>query len=174
MVEILARALHEVHRHDIVHRDLKPSNILLSAVPPSSGNTFSTPKVTDFGLAKQLGVQAGPTKKGAILGTPIYMAPEQARGGTDGIGAAADIYALGAVLYELLSARPPFQAKTMWETLQQVRCAEPVPPSQLQPDVPGGLEAICLRCLRKQPHDRYPSAEALADELARFLAARAV
>ncbi|HVS35834.1 MAG TPA: protein kinase, partial [Gemmataceae bacterium] len=160
MVETLARAVQHAHRRGVVHRDLKPANILLT----SDGLA----KIVDFGLAKLLDA-SGQTAEGAILGTASYMAPEQAQGQNRQVGPAADIWALGAILYEMLTGRPPFRGDTMLSTLAQVLTAEPQPPSQLSPGVPARLEAICLRCLRKDPAERYPTAEALADDLRRFL-----
>jgi serine/threonine protein kinase len=171
LVQVLARAMHSVHQHGIVHRDLKPSNILLATAGCMPGDVLGTPKITDFGLAKRLDVIIGLTRSGAILGTPIYMAPEQANGRTRDVGPAADVYALGAILYELLTERPPFIAKTMFQILQQLRFTDPVPPSQLRPQVPCDLERICLKCLQKEPGKRYASAEALADDLRHFLEA---
>jgi WD40 repeat protein len=162
LVETLARAVHEAHRKGVVHRDLKPANILLSAE--------GTPKITDFGLAKRLDSQDGQTQTGAVLGSPSYMAPEQAAGKAREVGPAADVYALGAILYELLTGRPPFRAATPLETVMQVVSADPVPPGRLQPGLPRDLETVCLKCLGKEPSRRYGSAEALADDLGRFLA----
>jgi WD40 repeat protein len=161
LVETVARAAHAAHQRGIVHRDLKPANILLTA--------DGTPKIADFGLAKRLDVQVDQTQLGLILGTPSYMAPEQAQGHSHDLGPAADVYALGAVLYELLTGRPPFQAATVLVLLEQVRAQEPVAPTRLQPRLPRDLETICLQCLRKEPRKRYASALDLADDLRRFL-----
>jgi tRNA A-37 threonylcarbamoyl transferase component Bud32 len=179
LVEVLARAVHEAHQRGIVHRDLKPANVLLarSDQPHAirlegdapEGNTYE-PKVTDFGLAKQLDIDQGQTLSGVIIGTPSYMAPEQACGRNKEIGPAADIYALGAVLYELLTGRPPFRAATPLETLEQVVRDEPVPPTRLQARTPRDLETISLKCLEKLPSRRYGSAQALAEDLGRWLA----
>jgi eukaryotic-like serine/threonine-protein kinase len=161
LVAALARGVAEAHRLGIVHRDLKPANVLLAA--------DGTPKVTDFGLAKSLTVDSGLTQTGAILGSPSYMAPEQAGGNTGEIGPGADVYALGAVLYELLTGRPPFRAASVLETLEHARTTEPVPPSRLVPGLPRDAETIALKCLRKEPGRRYDSASALAADLRRFL-----
>ena len=160
LVEVLARAVHAAHQAGVIHRDLKPGNILYAA--------DGTPKLTDFGLAKQLDLPAE-TWFGAIMGTPSYMAPEQASGAVAEIGPAADIYALGAILYELLTGRPPFKAATSWDTIALVCSEEPVPPARLQPRTPRDLETICLKCLNKQQGRRYSSAEGLANDLQRFL-----
>ncbi len=160
MVAILARAMQYAHDRGVVHRDLKPSNVLLTPA--------GQPKIADFGLAKRLGDESGQTHAGSVLGTPSYMPPEQADGRGD-VGPLADVYALGAILYELLTGRAPFRAATLLETLDQVRGREPVPPAQLQPGTPRDLETICLKCLRKDPARRYGGAGALADDLWHFL-----
>jgi serine/threonine protein kinase len=161
LVEVLARAIDAAHREQIIHRDLKPANVLLTA--------DGTPKITDFGLAKRLD-QTGPTQTGAVLGTPSYMAPEQAGGQPGAVGPAADVYALGATLYECLTGRPPFKAATPLETMIQVVADEPVSPRQLQSAVPADLETVCLKCLHKEPVKRYATAAALAEDLRRFRA----
>ena len=161
MVEILARTVEVVHRQGIIHRDLKPANILLTP--------DGIPKVTDFGLAKRLGNGSGPTVSGQVLGTPSYMAPEQASGLTREIGPTVDVYALGVILYEMLLGKPPFLGETPWETMRQVVSNEPMPPRRVQPKVPRDLETICLKCLSKDPWRRYPRAGDLADDLRRFL-----
>jgi serine/threonine protein kinase/Tfp pilus assembly protein PilF len=161
LAETLARAVEAAHRQGIIHRDLKPANVLLSR--------DGTPKVSDFGVARRLDTPSGQTQSGALIGTPSYMAPEQADGKLRLMGPATDVYALGAILYELLAGRPPFRAATLGETLEQVRHQEPVPVRQLQPKVPRDLETICLKCLQKEPTRRYASAAALADDLRRFL-----
>ncbi|HTU23522.1 MAG TPA: serine/threonine-protein kinase [Gemmataceae bacterium] len=160
LVETLARAVYYAHRQGIIHRDLKPANILLAA--------DGTPKIADFGLAKQVADDSGQTRTGTILGTPAYMAPEQARG-WGLIGPAADIYALGAVLYDLLTGRPPFEGTTVLDTLEMVQLHDPVPPQRHQPSIPTDLQTICLKCLHKTPAGRYLTAQNLADDLRRFL-----
>ncbi|MBL8796095.1 MAG: protein kinase [Planctomycetia bacterium] len=185
LVEVLARAIHTAHQAGVIHRDLKPANILLVAAPGSQfpgdrpglliphqgsaiGHQGLMVKIADFGLAKQLDVASGATEPGAIMGTPSYMAPEQAKGSSRHAQPATDIYALGAVLYELLTGRPPFLAATPLDTLLQVATTEPVPPRRLQPAVPRDLETICLQCLAKEPRRRYLTAETLAADLQRF------
>lgn len=162
LLMVLARAVHYAHENGIVHRDLKPANVLLTAT--------GVPKITDFGLAKQVEGESSQTKSGTLMGTPSYMAPEQARGDVRQVGPSADVYALGAILYELLTGRPPFVAANIMDTVMQVLRDDPVPPSQLQARLAADLETICLKCLQKEAHQRYPSAGALADDLDRFLA----
>jgi WD40 repeat protein len=167
LLETLARAVHCAHRQGVVHRDLTPANVLLTA--------DGRPKITDFGLAKLvIGGSDLRTQTGELLGTPSYMAPEQAASRHQAIGAATDIYALGAILYELLTGRPPFKAESTLETLRQVAAHEPVAPSRLRPKLPDDLETICLKCLHKEPSHRYPSAAALAEDLQRFLENRPI
>jgi WD40 repeat protein/serine/threonine protein kinase len=166
LVEALAHGVAAAHRLGIVHRDLKPGNILLAA--------DETPKVGDFGLAKRLQVESGLTATESILGTPSYMAPEQAEGKARHVGPLADVYALGAILYELMTGRPPFRGTTVLETLEQVKTAEPVPPRRLVPGVPRDAETIALKCLQKDPAKRYASADDLAEDLRRFLEDRPI
>jgi serine/threonine-protein kinase len=161
LIETLARAVEAAHQAGVLHRDLKPSNVLL--------DSDGTPRITDFGLAKQLEKDDSHTRTGAVLGTPAYMAPEQASGQLARIGKATDVYGLGATLYELLTGRPPFRADHSAATVQLVLTAEPTPPSRSRSGIPLELEAICLKCLEKDPDSRYPSAAALADDLGRFL-----
>jgi serine/threonine-protein kinase len=160
LIACVAQAVDAAHHRGIVHRDLKPGNILLAV--------DGTPKLTDFGLARRLEGSAGLTQSGVAVGTPSYMAPEQASGKVRDIGPAADTYALGAILYELLTGRPPFRAETSAETLRQVVAEDPVPPSRLNAAVPRDLGTICLKCLEKDPKRRYPSTQALAEDLQRF------
>src|SRR5262249_7580589 len=166
LVATLAEAMQVAHQGGIVHRDLKPANILLAAE--------GTPKVADFGLARHLEGEPVLTLSGARIGTPSYMAPEQVLGKTGTIGPATDIYALGAVLYEMLTGRPPFRGETASETERQVLHDEPVSPSRLNPKVPRDLETICLKCLVKEPGRRYGSAAALAADLRRFVEGRPI
>jgi tetratricopeptide (TPR) repeat protein/tRNA A-37 threonylcarbamoyl transferase component Bud32 len=166
MVERLADAMDSAHRQNIIHRDLKPANILLT----HDGD----PKITDFGLAKRLEGDSKQTRSGTLMGTPSYMAPEQAHGDTKNIGPLSDLYALGTILYEMLTGRPPFQGTTILETLDLVQKQEPVPPRRLQPTVPRDLETICLKCLQKEPQKRYATASALAADLLRFLGGEAI
>jgi serine/threonine protein kinase/WD40 repeat protein len=186
LVETLARAMHHAHQQGVVHRDLKPANILLAAASAACGLAGLSgeepakpqaaevgPKITDFGLARQLG-DPGQTESGAVLGTPNYMAPEQSSGQTATAGPAADVYALGGILYECLTGHPPFQAASVLDTLEQVRSREPVAVRALQPKTPRDLETICHKCLQKQPGKRYASAGELADDLRRFLDGRPI
>ena len=160
VVEILAQAMHAAHQRGIVHRDLKPANILMTA--------DGIPKITDFGLAKRLDEDPALSSEGAV-GTPSYMAPEQALGLTNQIGPAADVYALGAILTEMLTGRPPFRGPSVQATLKLVVEQEVIPPSHLQPGVPRDLETICLKCLKKDQHKRDATAQDLKDDLRRFL-----
>jgi serine/threonine-protein kinase len=160
LVATLAEAVRVAHQGGVVHRDLKPANVLLAA--------DGTAKISDFGLARRLQGGTALTQSGVALGTPSYMAPEQARGQTQAIGPAVDVYALGAILYELLTGRPPFYAETAVATVHQVITQDPVPPSRLNFQVPRDLETICLKCLQKDPARRYATAAALANDLRRF------
>jgi eukaryotic-like serine/threonine-protein kinase len=161
MAETLARAMHAAHQQHIIHRDLKPANILLT-----KGGTL---KITDFGLAKQLGHSLGLSRTGDVMGTPSYMSPEQAAGQMENLGPSTDVYALGAILYEMLTGRPPFRGVTMFDTLEQVRSAEPAPLSRLVPKLHRDLGTVCLKCLQKSPAKRYANAQELADDLRRWL-----
>ncbi|MBN1206598.1 MAG: serine/threonine protein kinase [Myxococcaceae bacterium] len=161
LVATLARAVHYGHQRGILHRDLKPSNVLLDAA--------GRPYITDFGVARFLKEEAQVTQSGAVVGTPAYMAPEQAAGRSRHSTTAADVYGLGAILYELLTGRPPFEADTPVATLRKVLEEEPLPPRTLAPRMDRELEAVCLKCLEKEPARRYGSAEELAEELERYL-----
>jgi serine/threonine protein kinase len=190
LLKALARAMQHAHQQGLIHRDLKPANILLADASPtlpdrrtsdpgcnarlpgdSGGYAWLnyTPKISDFGLARHLGDGTDLAHTEALVGTPCYMAPEQALGRAAATTPAADVYALGAILYELLTGRPPFRAETMFETLDLVRRQEPIPPRRLVPGLPRDLETICLKCLEKEPARRYLTARALADDLRRFL-----
>jgi WD40 repeat protein/tRNA A-37 threonylcarbamoyl transferase component Bud32 len=176
---LLAQAVEYAHQCGVIHRDLKPANVLLRHMDQADGAATAVvgplprdlqPKITDFGLAKRLEEeQSSGTRSGAVMGTPSYIAPEQAAGRNRALGPAVDIYALGAILYELLTGRPPFLGDTPLDTILQVLRDEPIPPRQLAPQVPLDLQTICLKCLEKQPARRYPSAGALARDLRRFL-----
>jgi serine/threonine protein kinase len=161
LVRDLAAAIAYAHEHGIVHRDLKPANVLIDAQ--------GQPKLTDFGLAKQTHDASEMTGTGQILGTPSYMSPEQAQGDAATVGPAADVYGLGALLFALLTGRPPFQGASAVETIQHVIAAEPPTPASLNPSVPRDLETICLKCLEKAPAKRYAGAIALKEDLDRFL-----
>ncbi len=165
LVEALARAVQAAHEKGVVHRDLKPANVLLAE--------DAAPKVADFGLSKRLDA-AGRTQSGAVMGTPNYMSPEQAAGKSKEVGPATDVYALGAILYECLTGRPPFQGPSSLETLTKVISVDPVPPRRLQPKTPRDLEAVVMRCLEKTPTRRYASADELAQDLLRFLDGKSV
>jgi hypothetical protein len=181
LIETLARAMHYAHLRGVVHRDLKPGNVLLSssrepgaragpALAPGSRLNDGTPKITDFGLAKRIDAEARDVSQtGSVMGTASYMAPEQAAGKVRDTGPAADVYALGALLYECLAGRPPFEGPHH-VVLVSVLNDEPVPPSRVGGKVPADLETICLKCLSKEPGRRYASAEDLADDLRRFQA----
>ncbi|HEV3142765.1 MAG TPA: protein kinase [Gemmataceae bacterium] len=183
LVETTARAMHYAHQQGIIHRDLKPGNILLvsggvvSGEWSEKGNRSTThhsllttrqPKIADFGLAKRLEASLAATRVGEILGTPSYMAPEQASGVTQRLTPAVDVYALGAILFEMLTGRPPFLGEDPAHTVMQVIAQEPVSPRRLRPDCPRDLETICLKCLEKNPARRYSTAQALADDLRRY------
>jgi serine/threonine protein kinase len=192
-IEVLARAVQVAHANGVVHRDLKPANILLNITEKRMTDAFETtsgrdaavavgsfflvavPKITDFGLAKiaygdwDVQRHRSLTVTGDLIGTPSYMAPEQAAPSGAPVGPAADVYALGAIFYELLTGRPPFKGETLLDTVLQVLHSEPVPVTELQPNVPRDLETICLKCLRKEPQHRYSTASELADDIQRFL-----
>ncbi len=200
--QTLADAVHFCHQHDVIHRDLKPNNVLLTEAPgsrtagssqrlaktPNAGGTdrsasetfdvsLWTPKISDFGLVKQLGEDSGQTLTSDAIGTPSYMAPEQAPGkfgGRRSMDRATDVYGLGGILYWALTGVPPFRGATVVEVLDQVRYKDPVPPSQLRTKVPRDLETICLKCLQKEPAKRYQSAQALSKDLGNFLAGREI
>jgi hypothetical protein len=174
LVAAVADAVAHAHGHGVFHRDLKPSNVLLvpraEADGPAGGDGLAfVPRLTDFGLAKLLEGESQDTTTGVVLGTPVYMAPEQAEGWAEAVGAPTDVYALGVVLYELLTRRLPCQGASLLLTLDQVRSGRPVPPRHWQPGVPRDLETVCLKCLHKEPGQRYQTAAALAEDLRRFL-----
>lgn len=160
-LKIIAEAIHFAHQRGTLHRDLKPQNVLIDAA--------GQPRITDFGLAKFMTDDSRLTQSGVVMGSPSYMPPEQAAGRHGDIGPASDVYSLGAMLYELLTGRPPFRGATALATLREVMEAEPVAPRRLKADIPPDLETICLKCLEKSPSARYPTARALAEELDRHL-----
>jgi len=166
LIAVLARAIHTAHQHGVIHRDLKPANVMLT----SDG----IPKIGDFGLAKLRNTKFGPTRTLHILGTPAYMAPEQAAGHSRTAGPGADIYALGAILYRMLTGRPPFVGKSDMMLLLLVAEKEPAPLRDLNPEIPVDLETICLKCLRKKPDESYTTAALLADDLDRFAEGKAI
>jgi serine/threonine-protein kinase len=165
-VRIIAEAVHFAHRRGTLHRDLKPQNVLI--------DEHDRPRITDFGLAKLMDEESQLTLSGEVMGSPSYMAPEQAAGRQEQVGPQTDVYALGAILYELLAGRPPFSAPTAMATMRQVMEAEPAPPRTFSPGVPADVETICLKCLEKIPSRRYASAQDLADDLNRFLRAEPI
>src|SRR5205823_5324820 len=162
LLAIVADAVQFAHQRGILHRDLKPHNVMI--------DTNGAPRLTDFGLAKRMDIDSGLTQTGAVLGSPSYMAPEQAQGRADRIGTHTDVYALGAILYETLTGRAPFRGDSAAETMMRVINEEPAAPSKIELDVPRDLETICLKCLEKDPSRRYATAREFAEELRRFLA----
>ncbi len=176
LLAIVARAVGAAHNAGMVHRDLKPGNVLLAPpIPGSSGNTrFGFPKVADFGLSRDLCSVEHQTASGDIMGTPFYMSPEQAVGDRDAIAPATDVWALGVMLYQFLTGSLPFRGDSVLATLDKVRSQSFVPPHELCPNLPDTLETICRRCLQKSPHERYPNANLLADDLQRFLAGQPI
>lgn len=165
-LKVIAEAVEHAHRRGVLHRDLKPSNILL--------DELDQPRVTDFGLAKLVNQDTELTVTGQILGSPNYMAPEQAAGKSSASTPQSDIYSLGAILYELLSGRPAFQGETLQSILNQAQQADPLPPRRLNPSTPEDLQSICMKCLQKEPERRYASAQEFADDLGRFLESKPV
>jgi serine/threonine protein kinase len=185
-VRLLARAVHAAHQRGLVHLDLKPANILLEPASlddvrdgslddaHEAAQHFGIPKVNDFGLARRIDDEGDLLRNGEVLGTPLYMAPEQAKGQTEDVGPAADVYSLGIILYEMLTGQTPFQSTSVLEILRQVTTTPPNPPRQLRKGLSRDLDAICLRCLEKEPRQRYRTALALAEDLERFLSGEPV
>jgi hypothetical protein len=174
LVELLARGVQAAHDQGVLHRDIKPGNVMLMTPPqddtlPTAVKLLGVPKITDFGLAKRMDGEGAMTRTGAVMGTPSYMAPEQAEGKVKQFGPAVDVHALGAILYEALAGRPPFKGATMMETLDQVRTLEPTSPAQLVPGMPRDLSTVCMKALEKDPARRYESARAMADDLRRYI-----
>jgi serine/threonine-protein kinase len=161
LLEAMAGAVHHLHNRGYIHRNLKPHDILFTA--------DGTPKLIDLGLARRIGQEDADSAEGTVVGTPSYMAPEQAAGRVSALGPATDVYGLGTILYECLAGRPPFEGPTVMETLQRVGSWEPVPPRSLNKQADSEIEDICLRCLRKSPAERYATAEEVADDLRRYL-----
>src|SRR6516225_8372250 len=161
IVRAIAQAIHFAHEHGVLHRDLKPSNVLL--------DEFEQVRITDFGLAKRLDGSSDLTVTGQVVGTPNYLSPEQAAGEHAALGPASDVYSIGALMYELLTGRPPFLSNSLQETLSRIQNNEPVSPRALNPALHRDLETICLKCLQKEPERRYGSAQALAEDLGRWL-----
>src|SRR6185295_758394 len=161
-LKTIAEAIHFAHDRNVLHRDLKPSNVLIDSATDQ-------PRVTDFGLAKRLEAETELTLSGQMLGSPNYVSPEQAAAKRGTVGKRSDVYSLGAILYHLLTGRPPFQGETLTDVLRQLADNDPLAPHLLTPRVSHDLETICLKCLEKEPAKRYQTAEELADELDRFL-----
>ena len=161
IVRSLAEAVGYAHQNRVVHRDLKPANILLTQ--------GMRPRITDFGLARQVESDSQLTETGQVVGTPSFMAPEQAQGKSEGVGPRSDIYSIGAILYSLLVGRPPFREDTVWDTIAAVTSQEPVAPRSIRPSIPRDLETICLKCLEKEPERRYQNSAEIAEELRRFV-----
>ncbi len=166
LIAKLARAVHYAHEHGILHRDIKPGNILL--------DDKGEPHLTDFGLARLVETESDVTRTAEVLGTPSYMAPEQAVGNNAAVSSATDVYGLGAVLYQLLTGQPPFAGGTTYETIKLLEDTEPRPPRLLNPKVDRDLSTVCLKCLEKDPKRRYPAAAGLAVDLERWLEGRPI